>query len=127
MRKILLVGFVLTFSLFLLTPLFAGGMKMGVLPAPTLLAPSDNADITGKETLEFRWTPEGDRSNLRYYDFRLYQGHQTVESGLLLKKEIPAGQTSVQIETSLFHDGQTYAWSLREVGQRKSRSNYSVF
>ena len=97
------------------------------VPGPMLVSPDDDTDVSGKTSLEFRWSPEGDRSSFDHYDFRLYKGHETVEAGLILQKDISSGQTTVPVETGLFEDGKTYAWSVRQVGSRKSRSSYSVF
>ena len=102
--------------------------KANELPAPMLHAPGDEADLTGKETLEFRWSPEGDRSGFSYYDFRLYRGNQDYEPGLILKEQVPAGQTSFSIPTSQFEAGQTYTWSVRQAGgSKKGAKAYSVF
>lgn len=127
MKKIAVVVF---FALFLgnfCVPVFAGYTKGGKPPGPTLVAPGDDQNLSGKQNLEFRWSPEGDRAGFDHYDFRLYKGHQTVESGLILKKEVPSGVNSTQVETSLFEAGQSYAWSVRQIGRTKSRSSYTVF
>lgn len=118
---LLLISFVLTPSV------YAGGRRGDSLPAPKLLAPGDNVDLGGLEALEFRWSPEGDRSSYRHFDFRLYKGHQTVEAGLLLHEEIPAGQTHFAVSRDQFEAGQTYAWSVKPVGAKKGRVNYEVF
>ena len=97
-------------------------------PGPMLKTPGDNADLSGLKEIEFRWSPEGDRAGFEYYDFRLYKGSQTYESGLILKREVPAGQTSTFVDTATFENGQTYAWSVRQVGgAKKGRSSFAVF
>ena len=98
------------------------------LAGPILHAPGDNTDLSGLKEVEFRWSPEGDRAGFQYYDFRLYKGSQTYESGLLLKREVPAGVTHTFVDAALFENGQTYAWSVRQVGSsRKGRSSFAVF
>ena len=97
-------------------------------PAPTLRAPGDETDLSGKEMLEFRWSSEGDRTGFSYYDFRLYRGHQDYESGLMLKAQVPAGETSYSVPVAQFEAGQTYAWSVRQAGgSQKGTKAYSVF
>lgn len=96
-------------------------------PGPMLNSPTDNTDVTGRDQLEFRWSPEGDRSSFDHYDFRLYKGPQTVEAGLILQKNVPSGETSFLVDTSYFKNGETYAWSVKQVGSRKSRTSFSVF
>ena len=106
----------------------AAGLRGGRIPGPTLVTPGDDEDITGKEMVEFRWSPEGDRSSFSRYDFKLYKGHETIEAGLILKKEVPSGENSTRVEASLFEDGQTYAWSVRQAGgARKSQTSFAVF
>jgi hypothetical protein len=123
------IGIIAVFAA--LTAVFASpayaGRKAGDPPAPKLTVPGDFVDLTGKNALEFRWTDAGGQTGPFVFDFRLYKGNQTVESGLILKKEISARESSVSIDASQFEDGQTYAWSMRTVGLRKSRSNYSIF
>jgi hypothetical protein len=127
MKKIAGVVFFAVFLGSVCPPVFAGSTMGRKPPGPTLVAPGDAQDLTGKQSLEFRWSPEGDRSSFDHYDFRLYKGHQTVDPGLILTKEVPSAVTSIQVETSLFEAGQTYAWSVRQIGRTKSRSSYTVF
>ena len=106
----------------------AAGLRGGRIPGPTLVTPGDDEDITGREIVEFRWSPEGDRSSFSYYDFKLYKGHETIEAGLILKKQVPSGETSTRVESSLFEDGQTYAWSVRQAGGvKKGQTSFAVF
>lgn len=119
-------GWILLFCLVLSSPVLAGGRKMGDMPAPRLVQPNDAVDLSGKNELEFRWGNETG-GNFDYYDFRLYKGSQTYEKGLILKKEIPKGTTSIALDAAQFVTGQTYAWSLRFVGSSMSRSAYSIF
>ena len=118
-------GVVLALSLCFMGSALAGSGRLGGAPVPTLIQPGDNTDITGQDALEFRWSNEG--GNFDHYDFKLYQGPQTVESGLILYQNLPAGKDSVPVKADMFKDGQTYAWSLRRVGNNKSRTAFSVF
>ena len=118
---------VLLISLWVASPALAGGRLAGALPAPKLLAPGDDADLSGKEALEFRWTAEGDRSETEYFDLRIYKGHETVEAGLIFKEQVPSGKNAFKVPTTLFEAGQEYAWSVKPVGRKKGRSDYTVF
>ena len=109
----------------LATPLFAGG-KRGGAPPPNLMAPTDNTDLSGRDALTFRWSSESGAST-DHYDFRLYEGPQTVESGLIKQEQLPGGATSLDIPASTFQEGHTYAWSMRRIGSIKSRPVFSVF
>lgn len=97
----------------------------GALPAVMLTAPGDNAEVRPGQPLEFRWSSEG--GSREYYDFRLYKGHETVERGLILKERVPRDQPFYRASPDLFEDGETYAWSVRQVGIHKSALTYSVF
>lgn len=129
MRKwISLVCVAVFLGVFSLPAYAAYSRKQNMLPAPMLIAPADDADLSGKEALEFRWSPEGDRTGFDYYDFRLYKGNQDYEPGLMMKAQVPAGQTSYSVPVSQFEAGQTYTWSVRMAGgSRKGAKAYSVF
>ncbi len=100
---------------------------MGDMPAPRLLSPGDRVEIGASDgQVEFRWGNESG-GNFDHYDFRLYRGTQTYEKGLMLQKDVPAGVTSIRLDNTLFEKGQSYAWSLRYIGSRKSNSSYSIF
>ena len=110
----------------LLSSAFAGGRKSGEMPAPRLLAPGDIVEMGDRKQLEFRWGSESG-GNFDHYDFRLYRGTQTYEQYLILQKDVPAGTTSLLLDSSQFKVGETYAWSLRYMGARRSLSSYSIF
>lgn len=102
--------------------------KENYLPMPQALAPNEIAELGQKPSLEFRWSSEGDRSKIRHYDFRLYKGSNAVEAALILHEEVPSGRTSFEIPANQFEAGQTYTWSIKQVGRNaKSRVNYTVF
>lgn len=127
-KKAVLLGFFVCLTLGALCPRLESMEFRGRKPAaPTLVEPADEPDLTGRATVRFRWSPEGDRSSFDHYDFRLYRGHQTVEKGLLLQRNVPSGEVSTEVDSALFANGETYAWSVRQVGGRKSRSSFAVF
>ncbi len=126
MRKLLIL--LLSICVLSTTPLMAAVRRGGdMLPAPRLLAPGDDVNLKGLENLEFRWSPEGDRSSYEYFDFRLYKGPQTYEAGLILNEKVPAGQTHFNVPATQFEVGQTYAWSVKPIGRKKGRVNFEVF
>ena len=124
LRKIM--ALILMAHMLFLPVALAGGRKPGEMPAPRLLMPNDNVDLSGKSQLEFRWGSESG-GNFDHYDFRLYKGTQTYAKGLMLQKDIPVGTSSFSIDASNFKPGDTYCWSLRYEGARKSMSSYSIF
>ncbi|MFQ5952502.1 MAG: hypothetical protein ACE5JK_03750 [Candidatus Omnitrophota bacterium] len=101
------------------------------VPAPRLLAPlTEEVALSGKDKLEFRWSPhEGSRIERKYYDFRLYKGYNMVESTLVFKKRVPAGKYKIYLDLGLFEPGQIYTWSLRQVYRigGKSRRSFHSF
>ncbi len=123
MKKITLLVLAMFFCLTSLS--LAGTRRQGEMPAPRLMAPGDVAEL-GDKGVEFRWGNESG-GNFDHYDFRLYRGTQTYEKNLILQKDIPAGKSSLTIDTANFSVGQSYAWSLRYMGARKSDSSYSIF
>jgi len=101
------------------------------VPKPRLIAPAtDVVDLTGKEGLEFKWSPhEGDQVKRDHYDFRLYSGYNMVESTRILKMRISPRQWSIILKAEMFEDAQVYTWSLRQVytGSAKSWRSFESF
>lgn len=101
------------------------------IPAPYLLSPiGGEVDLSDKDTLEFKWSPHEGASGFReYYDFRLYKGYSTVESTRILKQEVPSDNYQINLQSSLFEDGQIYTWTLRQVysAGRKSDPSHASF
>lgn len=101
------------------------------VPEPRLIAPvTETVDLTGKASLEFKWSPhEGSAIDRDYYDFRLYEGYDMLESSLVFKKKVSPREFSITIPSETFKDGQSYTWSLRQVytGSEKSRKSTQSF
>ena len=121
-------------SMFLFTaPSFAGvGMIsesyfVDNIPQPRVLEPDgDTVDLSGKKELIFKWSPhEGDISQRKYYDFRLYEGEQALGPGLILKKEVSPNKHQIGIESGLFKEGAIYTWSIRQK-YRSGKSTRSI-
>lgn len=138
MKKSKLLFFVSLASFFALSlfihnvkPVFSSEALDDLAPEPWLLSPiSETVDLTGKDTLTFKWRPDPGPLLLRkYYDFRLYKGYQTFESTQILKKQVDPNTYSIVLDAGLFEDGQVYTWTLRQVycDIRKSDAAYNSF
>jgi len=94
------------------------------LPAPRLIYPiSDEIDITGKPSLEFRWGMDY-AVWVREYEFKLYKGYQTYADNLILKETV-SGNYSLEIDTAKFQDGQVYTWTLKQIGMDGQKSDFA--
>lgn len=105
------------------------GIGFTTISAPVLLSPAtDDIDLSGKDTLEFRWQ-RTDVVDTDHYEFRLYKGYQTVESTLILKQNFPSATFPFKLAASQFEVGQVYTWGLIKVLRdgRKSDSSFSPF
>ena len=105
--------------------------RAGYVPKPRLISPvSTNVDLKEKDGIEFVWSPhESLPRSRKYYDFRLYNGYNMVESNLILKKRLPGNQRKIFVSKDKFKNGDTYTWSLR-LGYRgtgKSSRSYHSF
>lgn len=80
------------------------------IPQPRVLEPDgDTVDLSVKKELIFKWSPhEGDISQRKYYDFRLYEGQRVLGLGLILKKEVSPNKHQIGIESGLFKEGAIY-------------------
>ncbi len=99
-------------------------------PEPRLIRPvSETLDLTGKDTVEFRWSPfEGKIHERRFYEFCLYKGREQVAKNIIVKKKIAADVYSLTLSTDIFEDGQVYTWALRQAFfTQKSDWAYSAF
>lgn len=95
-------------------------------PAPKLVSPGDTAR-PGQGPLVFRWSCES-TSGHRHDDFRLYSGVETVESSLILQRDVAPKECRVEVDPAALPAGDTYVWSVRRVGSSgKSRKVFSVF
>ena len=102
------------------------------IPQPILKEPvTDKVDLSGKKELVFRWSPhEGDISQRRYYDFRLYQGYQMIEANLILQNNVSPNQRQFAVNADIFKLNQIYTWSLRQKYRsgksQRSTSSFTV-
>ena len=102
--------------------------KTHAVPAPRLMSPfAGEVVLTGKSSLTFEWSTEGDPTRRQYYDFRIYKGRDMLASTLIYKEKITAYKTDVKAD--LFQNGGVYTWAVRQVygGGDKSRRNFSSF
>jgi hypothetical protein len=98
--------------------------------APMLLAPiSEAVDLTGQETLVFRWSPfQGRLDRRRFYDFWIFEGREQLEKFRIYKKRIPADEYEVALDAQMFETGKVYTWAVRQVTYgTKSDWAYSSF
>jgi len=102
----------------------------GNIPQPILIEPiADEVDLSGASQLIFKWSPhEGDISQRRYYDFRLYQGYQMIEANLILQNNVSPNQHQFAVNADIFKLNQIYTWSLRQTYRAgKSQRSTSSF
>ncbi len=107
-------------------PVYAGGRR-GQQAPPRLFEPAEQADLSGKNELLFRWGNEGGGSEISEYQFKLYKGTQTVEAGLIKAETLPASKDRLSVPAELFENGQTYTWQIRGTGSSKTRPAYTNF
>ncbi len=77
--------------------------------------------ITG-DSLEFKWWHGG--FGVRSYEFSLYKGGGPY-GDVIMQKTLPFNASSIQVESKLFEDGQTYTWTLRQVSDDGQKSDLS--
>jgi len=101
------------------------------VPVPRLLYPaSDEVVIEEGKPLVFKWSPHEKLSaSGRYYDFRLYDGYDMVQSNLIFKKRLDGDVSQYHMESGMFKEGRVYTWSLRQgySGIGKSRRSVQSF
>jgi len=117
----------LLFVLIMAPPVLSRGLDPFRTPAPPqIVSPSsDQVDLTGKDSLEFKWIII-DSARVDYCELKLYKGYETLQSTLILKQQISADTSSFQLKSSTFEDGQVYTWSLKEVSRSGQKSDRVV-
>jgi hypothetical protein len=102
------------------------------IPQPVLKEPiTDKVDLSGMSELIFRWSPhEGNISQRKHYDFRLYKGYQMIESNLILQDNVSPNRHQIAVSADTFKVSQVYTWSLRQTYRagksRRSSSSFTV-
>ena len=94
------------------------------LPEPRLRYPiTETAILTGNEPLEFKWWD--DVVGIRGFTLKIYKGYNMYAGNLIHKEDLPAGSSSVKIDSGLFEDGQVYTWSLIRISNTGYKSDRS--
>ncbi|MDD5669693.1 MAG: hypothetical protein PHE58_06675 [Candidatus Omnitrophica bacterium] len=128
-------GFFLLFAFPCAAPAAYSGMmenrdfNFDFVPGPRLEYPVTNdIDLNGKESLEFRWS-RARVTETRYYLLKIYTGYKTTASFLIFERQFLPPEYPVQIPASLFTVGQVYTWTLTQVftGGEKSDTSSSPF
>ena len=100
-----------------------GGRPYMDAPQPVLIKPSGTVDLSGKDSIEFSWSPhEGDITRRKEYDFRVYKGGTLVDYNLVFKKSVTPRESSVSVDAKLFETGGLYTWTLRQIYDDSTKS-----
>ena len=111
-------------------PGVAGAMQANhgghTVPQPRQVAPVPDKDevlVVDGPTVRFAWTAHVETARQKHFDFRIYRGHETVESGLFVNVKTKKLETDVK--SDLFEDGKTYTWSVRQIYDQGDKSDRS--
>ena len=97
---------------------------------PRLITPSaDVVDLSGKDCLEFSWSPhEGNPIKRDHYDLRIYKGYQAYGQYRIYKTLLPPRQWSICLNADMFENGGAYTCTLRQVYSGvKSKRTFQSF
>lgn len=128
-KHLSLYALIFTLCLSLPLPISASGFgaDAGPLrepPPPVIMYPIyETADITGKESLEFRWRPEF--GAIGHYEFKLYKGYDRVADNLITKQTLNATETSYNVANENFVNGEIYTWTLISISFSGVKSDKS--
>ena len=98
------------------------------VPQPRIIAPCDTVDLTGKNTIEFKWYSymRATTANGGYFDVRIFKGTNMYESNMIFKQQVDPRKNSIEVDAKLFEPGQTYSWQIRQVKYGLRKSDWSV-
>ena len=138
MRKkafILCSLFIITSTIFMPVVVFSkevGGESrleaiLSSVARPRLIYPDNKVvDLSGEKTLKFQWgLTTATLVALDYIEFYLYQGEVINEKNLVFGKRLANNEYSIEINSTLFEDGQFYTWGIRQFFLRGEKSNES--
>ena len=95
--------------------------------SPKLKYPGDKeVYLAGKKSLKFQWAlAKTTLVALDYIEFYLYKGEVLTEENLVFVKRLTNKTYSIEVDSSLFEDGQFYTWGIRQFFLRGEESNES--
>ena len=106
------------------------GSLEGNVPRPRLIHPvGESVELEGKKAVKFRWGLHrgvGLGGGRRYFEFRLYEGYDLAEQGLVFKRDLYGDRGSLKVDAGLFEAGRTYTWSLRQCYKGRGKSDRST-
>ncbi|MFH1440739.1 MAG: hypothetical protein ABIH18_01675 [Candidatus Omnitrophota bacterium] len=98
---------------------------------PCLISPiTEEVDLRGKDFLEFKWMSYASEvMKRRNYEFKLYEGYNMYEDGLMDKELLPKNVYSIKIDAKKFENDKVYTWALKQIAMdgRKGDLSYSSF
>ena len=92
---------------------------------PRLIYPDNKViDLAAKKALKFQWAlTTSTLVTLDYIEFYLYKGEVIHERDLVFKKQLANNEYSLEVDSALFEDGQSYIWGIRQFFLRGDGSN----
>jgi hypothetical protein len=121
--KTLRLALAVFLSLVFISPVLAQGFRGGQPPSATILSPTEKVDISGKDTLKFKWYQSGS-SDIYYLEFKLYKGYPGTGELIYQDKLFGTG-SSLELRSDLFEDGASYTLQLRAISREGFKSDYS--
>ena len=130
MRKSIVMAITVVLAMMVAAPCCAQFMRNGFndFAAPTLLYPSEKADLSGKDVLKFKWEA-ADTIDIDHFEFRVYKGYVTAEAFIFAQQDVDSNASYAEVNAALFEDGQVYTWRLRAISREgyKSDAVYTSF
>jgi hypothetical protein len=98
---------------------------------PRLISPGNQViDLSGKETLRFQWgLATGALVALDYIEFYVYKGEAISDKNLVFVKRMANNEYSIEINSTLFENGQSYVWGIKQffLSAKESNERFIIF
>lgn len=111
---IIVIGLFFILSVFI-SDSYCGSLRgdtFKTISGPRLLYPvTDDIDLSGKDTLEFKWVKDY-YVQTEYLDFRVYKGYNTTADTLVFKQKFSSNEYPIKMPAASFEEGQVYTWVL---------------
>jgi hypothetical protein len=107
---------------------FAVSGNYAEVAQPRIISPTGQVDISGKDTLEFKWYYDTRSTQAQggSYEIEIYKAGMMVQSNMVYEQKVAFGQDTLQVDSKLFQPGQGYSWQIRFIKYDLRKSDWVI-
>jgi hypothetical protein len=107
---------------------FAVSGNFAEVAQPRIISPTGEVDISGKDTVEFKWyyNVRGSEGQGGSYEIEIYKAGMMVQGNMVYEQKVAFGQDTLQVDAKLFQPGQGYSWQIRFIKYDLRKSDWVI-